>query len=368
MAVFFVEPYVKYYNGLKSIYDLNLIYPNMKTDASKLTSNINQLSTNVDSARWKELGQESISQRVIPVLKQNIGGLESDVVETLDKLITDTTTLYATSAQLKDKDEEYEKAKNELEDLRNNEPSYYADITHSSESNNHISWRNKLRAKETEVDTLEEDCKKLQQSIDGCVSTINSLEIVDEVTEIEVVGTSDDSSLSEYSEFLKSQNVNFTVNIPSNMSQSGYTVTGYDQWIKSGKEMVWAQGTNQRALSEVWKSQGSNFKDGIAVVNVDGQYRYLIATTSKYGNVGDCVTVNFQNGTSIPCIIADQKSSGDSNYSEYGHMYGNQVNILEFEVERSKYQQSGNPNTSGWGLEWDSSSPVISIDNNGSAL
>ena len=46
-------------------------------------------------------------------------------------------------------------------------------------------------------------------------------------------------------------------------------------------------------------------------------------------------------------------------------MYGGQTNILEFEVDRNKFNKSGNPTTATWDLEWNSDSNVSSIENYG---
>ncbi len=158
-----------------------------------------------------------------------------------------------------------------------------------------------------------------------------------------------------------------TIEIPSSIQQGAYTVTGYDYWIDSGKEMTWQEGTNQRKVSDIWKEQGSVFKNGIAVINVDGVDRYLVAVSPKFGKPGDCIDVTLEDGTIIHCIIADSKGS-DAN-SEWGHALGDgSINILEFEVQRAKYLQSGNPTTSKWNLPWDSSKNVASIKNTGSIL
>lgn len=161
----------------------------------------------------------------------------------------------------------------------------------------------------------------------------------------------------------------FTVQVPGDLKQSGYTITGYDYWADSGAPMVWSASTNQRRVSDIWKQQGSRFKNGIAVVNVNGQDRYLIAVSQVFGKVGDSVSVRLKNGQTVPCIIADAKSSHDYNYTRYGHATRNgAINVLEFEVERAKYLASGNPKTSTWGLEWDSTSGVATVDNHGSIL
>ena len=161
------------------------------------------------------------------------------------------------------------------------------------------------------------------------------------------------------------------LDIPDNFKQTDYyTVTGYDFWCKSGDEMIWTPGTNQEAVSDLWKKCGSRFKNGIAVINVDGIDRYLIATTSTLGNVGDMINCTLGDGTVLPCIIADQKSSGDSNWKPYGHEEpGGDINVIEVEVQRSKYlTNGGSVSTNSWGLDWDTSSPVRHVDNYGSVI
>ena len=171
---------------------------------------------------------------------------------------------------------------------------------------------------------------------------------------------------------VKEEPVVFSVEVPDSIKQSAYTVTCYGEggWYLGGGSTptAVASGTNQKSVHEAWKADGCRYKDGIAVMNVNGEDHYLIATASTFGKVGDSVTVKLDNGQTIKCVIADQKSSGDSNYTKYGHSHGSSVNILEFEVDRNVYNSKGNPNTSGWGLEWDSSSDVNAIDNHGSIL
>ena len=164
-----------------------------------------------------------------------------------------------------------------------------------------------------------------------------------------------------------------TTTIPDNISQAGYTVTCYGEggwYLGGGSEATSiASGTRQESVHNEWLSDGARYKNGIAVMNIDGVDHYLVATASALGKVGDCINVNLKNGQTIPCVVADAKSSGDSNYTTYGHANSSgSVNILEFEVDRNTYNANGNPQTSTWGLEWDSSSNVSSVDNYGSIL
>ena len=167
----------------------------------------------------------------------------------------------------------------------------------------------------------------------------------------------------------KTADTDKVVEIPKSVRQGYYTCTGYDYWINTGREMTWKAGTNQRTVSEIWKQQGSVFKNGIAVINVDGVDRYLIAVTTKFGMPGDCIDVVFEDGTVVPCIIGDSKGDGSGSGSEWGHALPNgSVNVLEFEVQREKILQSGNPTTEKWNLPWNSDCPVAKMKNTGSII
>ena len=164
-----------------------------------------------------------------------------------------------------------------------------------------------------------------------------------------------------------------TIEIPDNVTQAGYTVTCYesDGWHfnASSQAKGVGVGSGQKLIHDAWNSQGSNYTDGgIAVIDDNGTPRYLVATTDKMGNVGDRLRVNFENGQSIDVLIADQKNKNDKNFTEYGHKSpGGAINILEFEVNTQDFRDKSNPTTETWGLSWDSNSPIISIENYGSA-
>ena len=131
--------------------------------------------------------------------------------------------------------------------------------------------------------------------------------------------------------------------IPEPYGSGGFTVTGYGEggWhYTDGSTAAIAQGTNQRKVWERWRAAGSKYTEHIATI--DG--RYLVATTDTYGACGDSVDFFLDDGTRIPCILADVKSSGDSNWNKWGH----DNNVLEFEVDIKHYLRTGNPGTNGW--------------------
>lgn len=81
---------------------------------------------------------------------------------------------------------------------------------------------------------------------------------------------------------------------------------------------------------------------------------YLIACTSLFGAVGDRVQFTLENGQILNCIIADQKSSSDINYTLYGHNHSGKILCLEMEVDGAYYRRFGNPATPQWKPEWHS--------------
>lgn len=131
-----------------------------------------------------------------------------------------------------------------------------------------------------------------------------------------------------------------TITIPSSVKQTGM-IASFTYWRNPKAGKTWAAGTTQRALFDLWTSRGCPVSNSIATL---GGY-YLIATTTKFGNVGDGVCVFFENGKTLRCIIGDSKGANvaSSPYAgetgnEYGHAYGSSgVDVIEWEY--------GNPRT-----------------------
>ena len=93
---------------------------------------------------------------------------------------------------------------------------------------------------------------------------------------------------------------------------------------------TWNWGYGPRRVFEAWKKQGSVYTTNVATI--DG--KYLIACTDTYGTVGDHITWYFDNGSSIETIMADTKSRSDPNWTQWGHIAGNIINVLEFETNQ----------------------------------
>lgn len=143
----------------------------------------------------------------------------------------------------------------------------------------------------------------------------------------------------------------------------GYSVTFYTPrgCYVNGRDTAWAAGTSQAAVHSKWSLAGAKYDDDIATYNG----RYLIACTTTYGRVGDKVDFTLSDGTVIKCVIADAKNPNDQGCNKWGHSNGQ--NVIEFEVERSRFYRSGNPGSSSWKAEW-GGKRVCSSVNSGSIL
>lgn len=129
-----------------------------------------------------------------------------------------------------------------------------------------------------------------------------------------------------------------TVTVPATVKQTGM-IASFTYWREPKKGKSWAAGTTQRALYDIWVSAPS-VSNSIATING----YYLIATTTKFGNVGDGVCVFFDNGKTLKCIIGDSKGKNVANSpyagetgNEYGHAYGNNgVDVIEWEYGNAR--------------------------------
>lgn len=81
--------------------------------------------------------------------------------------------------------------------------------------------------------------------------------------------------------------------------------------------------------------------------------RYVVATTTTFGNVGDYIDVYQEDGTIIKCIIGDIKSQGDAGCTKWGHNNGQCV--VEFVVDKNSWygnRMHANPGTVNCHPEW----------------
>lgn len=119
-----------------------------------------------------------------------------------------------------------------------------------------------------------------------------------------------------------------TIELPSNVKQSGVTknYTNYTYFYDR-----WSKGSKQQSLSRIWDEKGRTNNNGIATI--DG--RYLVAVAKTFGTVGDSIDIRLEDGTVLPCIIADAK--GVDATSKWGHVLNSGgVDVIEWESFHSK--------------------------------
>ncbi len=123
-----------------------------------------------------------------------------------------------------------------------------------------------------------------------------------------------------------------------------------------GWQCITAKSSMQYKLRE---AAGMNFdEEGFGRIGD----RYVVATTTTFGQVGDYIDVIQSDGTVIKGIIGDIKNQNDSGCNQWGHSNGQCV--VEFVVDKSSwYGKKDNPGTPSNHPEW--SETITQIVNKG---
>lgn len=118
--------------------------------------------------------------------------------------------------------------------------------------------------------------------------------------------------------------------------------------------MGWQCITNTESTQyKLMQTAGMNFDDeGFGIIGD----RYVVATTTTYGDVGDYIDVYQEDGTVLNCIIGDIKNQNDEGCNKWGHLDGQCV--LESVVDKNTWYSGGsgshaNPGTASCHPEWD---------------
>lgn len=113
--------------------------------------------------------------------------------------------------------------------------------------------------------------------------------------------------------------------VPSGVAQTGIIAnyTAYDQ--------PWSSGTTQRTIYDLWQSNGRPTSHSVATLNG----YYLLAPGRYFSNhAGDILEWELEDGTKFMSIVGDTK--GPDTASEYGHLFGGAVDIIEWECPYSQ--------------------------------
>lgn len=126
--------------------------------------------------------------------------------------------------------------------------------------------------------------------------------------------------------------------VPDGVEQTGI-IANFTGYVRN-----WAQGTTQRTIYDIWNSQGQPSQHSVAMVSG----YYLIAPGRYFSNsAGDILQVFLDNGYSFMAMVADTKGSDTRN--EYGHMFGNAADIIEWENVTTS-QESLTDGLKEWGI------------------
>ena len=184
---YFIDPYTKYYENLKDASGMSSGASTASDSVSSLGTNSTNLTNGITASQWQEIGASEVINTIIPGLTTLLSKLSSDLSSTLSVAVSKASELGAKAEELKEKDEKYEAAKKELDELKSNEPTKYDEDY--IETDAHKAWKTKVTEKDDEVKKLETECKDLQGEADGIAGEINALE-VSKAEEVQVtVGT-----------------------------------------------------------------------------------------------------------------------------------------------------------------------------------
>ena len=115
--------------------------------------------------------------------------------------------------------------------------------------------------------------------------------------------------------------------------------------------MGWRTITSPTSLQYQLREKSGEHYDSEGFAIIDG--RYVIACTTLYGQVGDYIDFQRENGDVIHAVIGDIKNQNDAGCNQYGHANGQCV--VEFVVNQSTwYPVHANPGTAGCHPEWNS--------------
>lgn len=167
---------------------------------------------------------------------------------------------------------------------------------------------------EVETETIQEEVKEEPVEVEEVQEEVEQPQVEEQIEVLETPQSSNETNAN-------------TVTIPGNVRQTGIIKNNTNYSYYYGK---WNKGTDQERVAEMWNEAGRQQSNGIATLNG----RYLVAVSPIFGLSGDIIDVVLDDGTVIPCIIGDAKGSDAT--SQYGHMFGSSVDVIEWESYGSK--------------------------------
>ncbi len=221
-----------------------------------------------------------------------------------------------------------------------------------------IKSKTELASLASELETMSNDLKSNGENLKNKLSTLESYDGIDVSSVGELLAKNIDNTMSDLlavSSNIKqysSSVIGFDVNDFNSVENyldgvSGNTISlpGGLGSVHSymGWQCITAKSSNQYKLRE---AAGMNFdSEGFGRIGD----RYVVATTTTFGNVGDYIDVVQSDGSVIKCIIGDIKNQNDAGCNKWGHQNGQCV--LEFVVDKSSWYGT-NKTVTGYHPEW----------------
>ena len=220
------------------------------------------------------------------------------------------------------------------------------------------SWHNDIKIIGGRCDSLIAEIEANKNKLNG----INDIKI--SITDI---NTSLNTSISDFEEILVTNGKTTLDNVELYLN----TITGEIITLPAGlgnlhTYMGWQKVTNKSSNQyKLREAAGMNFdSEGFAKIGD----RYVIATTTTYGKVGDYVDIYQADGTVIKAKIGDIKNQNDKGCTKWGHNNGRCV--VEFVVDCNSWYTSSwksgnhaNPGTASCHPEWNQN--IIKVENKG---
>lgn len=173
MAIYFVDPYKKYYDTLNSASNMTADLDSFSSKISESSTSLSQVASSITDNTWNELGVTQISSNVVPSLQANHETVQNNINNSLKAMATKATgELLPEVTKLKEEDEKYESYKNELDSLA--APTQYdKDGKTTSEYTAYINKKTDLTEK---MNTSKSKCEEYIRNADSMVTAIKALD------------------------------------------------------------------------------------------------------------------------------------------------------------------------------------------------
>lgn len=191
-----------------------------------------------------------------------------------------------------------------------------------------------LAGADTSIYNQQDMRRESQQYLFGIFQNVEEEKIEEDNSSTDgTTDSADDNTYSGDSVYDSSAISGTEIIIPAEYSSQCYTYMGW--------QTVTSTSSNQMALRVKYfptftrGAECDDAFDGNGFGMIEG--RYVVAVSAGIGDTGDLLDAYLENGAIIPCIVGDAKSSGDADYTPYGHLKSGSLNVIEFIVDKRSW-------------------------------